>query len=152
VYFTEQMVIPHRGDTNLGIADPTAKVVIGATQNWSRNVLLWNLAADQKNGPHTSNGGCPICSGAITIDGDKVTRNLAYYVTAQLTPFVTPGSVRIASAGADSLPHVAFLTPRHKHVLLVSNTTGSAATFTVNYNHKQASVPLAAGAVGTYVW
>lgn len=33
-----------------------------APANWSRNVLLWNLAADPFSGPHTSNGGCPGCT------------------------------------------------------------------------------------------
>ncbi len=98
IFFTEQMVVPRRGATGLEIAEPVARIVIGATTNWARNVLLWNLAADPENGPHTNQGGCPVCSGAITLDGDKVTRNLAYYVTAHFTQFVPSGSVRIASS------------------------------------------------------
>jgi glucosylceramidase len=40
------------------------RVVIGVTRNWSRNVLLWNLAADPNAGPHTNDDGCPVCYGA----------------------------------------------------------------------------------------
>jgi glucosylceramidase len=65
IYFTEQMVVddPRKG-TELRIARPVKEIVIGATRNWSRNVLLWNLAADPQFGPHTNDGGCPVCEGA----------------------------------------------------------------------------------------
>ena len=97
IYFTEQMVVSRPGATTFVIARPVAAIMIAAPNNWSRNVLLWNLAADPNNGPHTNNGGCPVCSGAITIDGDKVTRLLAYYTAAHASKFVPPGSVRIDS-------------------------------------------------------
>jgi glucosylceramidase len=153
IFFTEQMVISHRGATELRIADPVARIVIGAATNWAKNILLWNLAADPQNGPHTNDGGCPICSGAITLDGDEVKRNLAYYVTAHFTGFVPPGSVRVA-APADGvlMPHVAFRTPHGSHVLIVSNTTAVNAKFWIGYNSKFAQVSLPAGGVATYTW
>lgn len=153
IFFTEQMVIPRRGATSFGIAEPVAHIMIGATTNWAKNVLLWNLAADPQNGPHTGDGGCPVCSGAITLDGDKVTRNLAYYVTAHFTAFVPPGSVRVATVadGAD-LPNVAFRTPHGGHVLVVSNTTNADARFSIGYNSKFVQVNLPSGAVATYTW
>ena len=79
------------------IGPQVQRLVIGATRNWSRNVLLWNLAADPKNQPHTDDGGCTSCQGAITIDGNKVSRNAAYYVIAHASKFVRPGSVRVAT-------------------------------------------------------
>ena len=90
IYFTEQMVADRDPNGPLHLSRPVAHVVIGATRNWSKNVLLWNLAADPNNGPHTDNGGCPVCTGAITIDGDKVTRNVAYYTVAHFSKFVPP--------------------------------------------------------------
>lgn len=153
LYFTEQMVVSRKNDTTFAIAKPVARLIIAAPNNWSRNVLLWNLAADPQNGPHTSNGGCPMCSGAITLDGDTVTRNLAYYTAAQASKFVPDGSVRIASTGsADALPHVAFLTPKKKHVLIVSNTSEAESSFTFGSKGKLATATLPAGAVATYVW
>ncbi|HEV2578953.1 MAG TPA: glycoside hydrolase family 30 beta sandwich domain-containing protein [Acidobacteriaceae bacterium] len=153
IFFTEQLVIPHRNATNFGIAEPAARVMIGATTNWARNVLLWNLAADPENGPHTNDGGCPVCSGAITLDGDKVTRNLAYYVTAHFTQFVPPGSVRVRSdsEGLD-LPQVAFRTPHGRHVLVVSNTGAVDEQFWIGYKQKFSEVKLPAGGVATYAW
>lgn len=152
IFFTEQLVNPHRGATKLGIAEPVARIMIGATTNWAKNVLLWNLAADPQNGPHTP-GGCTICSGAITLEGNKVTRNLAYYVTAHFTGFVPPGSVRIAAlADGVDLPNVAFRAPDGGHVLVVSNTTAADTKFWIEYNNRFAPVDLPAGAVATYTW
>ena len=153
LYFTEQMVVSHKNDPDFAIANPVAHLIIGAPENWSRSVLLWNLAADPQNGPHTNNGGCPVCSGAITLDGDTVVRNLAYYTAAHASKFVPAGSVRIASNGPpDALPHVAFLTPQKRHVLIVSNTTEKVSTFSIRFKGKDATASLPAGAVATYVW
>src|SRR3984893_15854141 len=152
LYLTEQSVTEPRSGP-LGIAEAVRRVMIGATRNWCRNVLLWNLAADPQNGPHTNNGGCPVCSGAITLDGDTVVRNLAYYTAAHASKFVPAGSVRIASNGPpEALPHVAFLTPQKRHVLIVSNTTEQASTFSLRSKGKDATASLPAGAVATYVW
>ena len=98
------------------------RLIIGATRNWSRNVLLWNLAADPKNNPHTDNGGCGMCHGAITIDGDQVSRNLAYYAVAHASKFVRPGAVRIASTSPEALPYVAFRHARPDRSQRESNT------------------------------
>lgn len=153
IYFTEQMVVPRRDATDFGIAGPVARLIIGAPENWSRNVLLWNLGADPQNGPHTNDGGCPMCSGAITLDGDNVKRNLAYYVTAHASKFVPDGSVRIASqAAVEAPPHVAFLTPSKGHVLIVSNPSNEVKTFAIRWHDMNAETALQAGAVATYVW
>jgi glucosylceramidase len=158
IYFTEQSITGHDGATTLNIAKPVAHVIIGVTRNWSRNVLLWNLAADPNAGPHTNEGGCPVCYGALTIDGDNVTRLLAYYVLAHASKFVPPGSVRIESnspvgnGNADTLPNVAFKTPEGKSVLIVSNPGNTPQTFAVRYKSKAFTTSLGAGSVGTYVW
>ena len=62
LYFTEQMVtgsVETRPAIN--IINPVRRLIVGATRNWSRNVILWNLAADPNNDPHTDNGGCAMC-------------------------------------------------------------------------------------------
>ena len=112
LYFTEQMVTGSvEGRPAVNVADPVRRLIVGATRNWSRNVLLWNLAADPNNQPHTDDGGCTMCQGAITIDGNTVTRNVAYYALAHASRLVRPGSVRIESSGPESLPNVAFVAP-----------------------------------------
>ena len=149
LYFTEQMVT-ERFSPN--IAEPVAHIVIGATRNWSRNVLLWNLAADPSFGPHTNDGGCPVCQGAITLSGDTVTRNIAFYTVAHASRFVPPGSVRIASTAPTELPNVAFATPQHTIVLVAANPTSAPQTFGITFHGKAVSATLEAGAAATFVW
>jgi glucosylceramidase len=153
LYFTEQMVIGSvETQPSIEVMEPVRRLIVGATRNWSRNVLLWNLAADSKNQPHTDNGGCTMCQGAITIDGNTVTRNLAYYAMAHASKFVRPGSVRIASNDLETLPNVAFQTAGGHVVTIVANAAQAPQTFAIRYRGESATATLAAGAVGTYVW
>jgi glucosylceramidase len=154
LYFTEQMVVDQPDATDLAIAEPLQRVLIGAMRNWSRNVLLWNLAADPHFGPHTSNGGCPMCEGAITLDGNSVHRNLAYYTVAQASKFVRPGSVRVASSPSDSegLADVAFRTLNGHYALIVANSSDKAQSFAIVFHGQEADESLAPGAAATYTW
>ena len=177
IYFTEQMTVEKPDAVPLRIADPVKRLIIGAPRNWSKNVILWNLAADSLNNPHTNDGGCPMCQGAITIDGDHIGWNIAYYTVAHASKFVRPGSVRIAStaagdavvsltrdeeqpdvmrstiiSNADVLPNVAFKTPEGKIVLIVANDKGTMQRFSIQYKGMTAAAKLDAGAVATYVW
>lgn len=151
LYFTEQwMGAP--GNFKRDVADHITKLTIGATRNWSRNVIEWNLAADPKSNPHTDRGGCDRCMGGITIDQDSVKRNPAYYVVAHAAKFVRPGSIRIASNLITGLPNVAFKTPDHKIVLIVINNGTAVQTFNISYKGKKAIAQLNTGSVATYVW
>jgi glucosylceramidase len=149
IYFTEMMVT-NRGEFN--VANPVDRIMIGATRNWSRNVILWNLAADQNNKPHTDNGGCPSCQGAITIQDNKVGRNVGYYTMAHVSKFVPAGSVRIESNMPDGLSNVAFETPGGKTVLIVSNKGNAAQHFMINYKDKVADVTMKEKSAATFVW
>lgn len=150
LYFTEQW-IGAPGNLRGDLAWHIRELIVGATRNWSRTVLEWNLAADPNQEPHTP-GGCTRCLGAVTIDGDRVTRNPAYYVIAHASKAVRPGSVRIASNLVEGLPNVAFKTPGNRRVLIVLNNGRSPRTFQIRDAAKAATSTLPAGAVGTYVW
>ncbi|MFI5095400.1 MAG: glycoside hydrolase family 30 beta sandwich domain-containing protein [Candidatus Acidiferrales bacterium] len=152
LYFTEYMAVEPTESARISIAKPVEGTFIGALRNWSRNVLLWNLAANSKFEPHTDNGGCPICQGAVTIDGNEVTRNLAYYAVAHFSKFVRPGSVRIGSSSPATLPNVAFKAPGGKTVLIVVNDGKAGQVFQVRYHGRSFETTLNEGAVGTYVW
>lgn len=153
LYFTEQMTIQKADETPFHIAESVSRLMIGAPRNWAKNVLLWNLAADPQFGPHTPDGGCPICQGAVTIDGNNVTRNLAFYTVAHASLLVRPGSVRIASTIQDAhLPNVAFTTPAHKTVLIVANTDTRPHTFVVMEGRRSFETTLGGGDVATYQW
>ncbi|HTE12436.1 MAG TPA: glycoside hydrolase family 30 beta sandwich domain-containing protein [Chitinophagaceae bacterium] len=157
IYFTEQMVVDfgRRGvvdSTRINIAPPVSRLIVGATRNWSRNVIEWNLAADPQYKPFTDRGGCNMCQGAVTIDKDSVSRNLAYYSIAHASKFVRPGSIRIQSNETDSLSNVAFKTPAGKIVLIVANTGKETQTFDIRYKNKFATISLNRGSVATYLW
>jgi glucosylceramidase len=152
LYFTEQMVVERGSDPKMNIASPVSKLFIGATRNWSRTVLEWNLAGDPENKPFTDRGGCSMCQGAVTIDSNKFTRNVAYYAMAHASKFVRPGSVRIGSNALDLFPNVAFKTPDGKKVLIVTNTGTSAQTINIQYKGQTIIATLNSGAVGTYIW
>ncbi|WP_082491323.1 glycoside hydrolase family 30 beta sandwich domain-containing protein [Pedobacter sp. Leaf194] len=152
IYFSEQMVVERPGAADINITGPVRRLIIGATRNWSRTVLEWNLAADPENKPFTDRGGCPTCQGAVTIDKDNVSRNIAYYSVAHASKFVRPGSVRIASNELANLSNVAFKTPDGKKVLIVANTGKEMASFNISYNGKILPATLDKGAVGTYIW
>ncbi|NMN39418.1 glycoside hydrolase family 30 protein [Pedobacter sp. SG918] len=152
IYFSEQMVVESPDAATINIVNPVKRLIIGATRNWSKNVLEWNLAADPENKPYTDRGGCSMCQGAVTISGDKYSRNLAYFSIAHASKFVRPGSVRIASNELDGLANVAFKTPDGKHVLIVANTGKEAAAFNISQNGKTYAAALDKGAVATYIW
>ncbi|HWH63699.1 MAG TPA: glycoside hydrolase family 30 beta sandwich domain-containing protein [Ginsengibacter sp.] len=152
IYFTEQMVVQFHDTARMIIASPVSEVIIGATRNWCRNVLEWNLAAGPDFKPYTDRGGCSMCQGAVTINGNDYSKNIAYYSMAHISKFVRPGSVRIATNDIESLPNVAFITPENKKVLIVANDDNAPQTFTINYNGKNASATLEGKAVATFVW
>jgi glucosylceramidase len=149
LYFTEMMAV-NRNEFNM--AGPVDRILIGATRNWSRNVILWNLAANSANKPHTDNGGCSMCQGAVTIDGDQVQRNLAYYTIAHASKFVQPNSVRLQSNETDSVSNVAFKTPDGKKVVIVANKTRNPQKFTITYHQQHIQYALNRGDVATFVW
>jgi glucosylceramidase len=156
IYFTEQMVVQfnrnHVEQKGLNIALPVSRLIIGAPRNWCKNILLWNLAADPAFKPFTDRGGCGSCQGAVTIDKDSVTYNLAYYTMAHVSKFVRPGSIRIASNMQDSLPNVAFVTPSSEKVLIVANISSSDQTFDIIYHGKHTTAILQPRSVATYTW
>ena len=111
----------------------------------------WNLANDASYGPHTP-GGCTQCLGAVTIVGNDVTRNVAYYTVAHSSKFVRPGSVRVATNLPTNLPNVAYKTPNGKRVLVVLNSGPTLQAFNIEYKGKVVSTPLYGGSVATYIW
>lgn len=151
LYFTEQWMGAH-SDPKRSLDDHVADLVVGATRNWSRNVLEWNLASDSNYQPHTDRGGCDSCQGVVTIDGNKVARNAGYYVIAHAAKFVRPGSVRIASNSFTTLPNVAFKAPDGRMILVVLNKGASPRHFNIRDKGRQVECELNGGAVATYVW
>lgn len=150
LYFTEQWV-GGPGKLAEDLKWHVETLIIGGTRNWSKNVIEWNLASDPEYKPHTS-GGCSTCLGTITLNGNSVVRNPAYYILAHSAKFVRPGSVRVSTNVPDNLPNVAFKRPDGKKVMIVVNTSDTQKKFYLKFRGKSAELSLNSGAVGTYVW
>jgi glucosylceramidase len=129
-------------------------LVIGATRNWSRSVLLWNLALDPAGGP--VNGGCSDCRGVVTVDPatGRVQRNVEYYVLGHASKFVQPGAVRVASSDVDQagVDNVAFLNPDGSRVLIALNSTGGPRSFRVRWRERSFVYELPGASAATFVW
>ena len=135
----------------------TKDLVIGATRNWARGVLLWNLALDPRHGPHL--GGCGDCRGVVTIDpasGSVVSRNVEYYVLGHASRFVRPGARRIASdSGVADIDTAAFLNSDGTIAVIVLNGAKEKRELTLTQGTQGAQtyrLSLPAGAVATVVW
>ena len=128
----------HRGDAQLGSQCPAVEFS-PPTRTTART-------------PTTA--AAPSAREPITLEGDKVTRNLAFYTIAQVSKFVRPGSVHVQSSipSTETLANVAFVTPDHRKVLLVANTAKEPSTFSVHWKSREFHSTLGAGDVATYVW
>ena len=150
LYFTEQWTGKNGtfdGDFQWHIRN----VIIGTMRNWSRVALEWNLANDPDYGPHTP-GGCTECKGAVTINGNLATKNVAYYIIGQVARFVPPGSVRLTSNLTGQLPNVAFKRPDGKLVLLVLNESADIQSFNIQAGSRWITASLQGKSAGTFVW
>jgi glucosylceramidase len=148
LYFTEQWV-GAPGNLPGDLAWHTKNLTIGASRNWAKTVLEWNLSSAPDLKPHTDRGGCDQCLGAITIKIDKVLRNPAYYVIAHASKYVLPGSIRIDSNEPEGLPNVAFKRLDGRLVLLILNESKESKIFSVQNKEWSGDIALEAGAVAT---
>ncbi|XP_052256941.1 uncharacterized protein LOC127862039 isoform X2 [Dreissena polymorpha] len=118
----------------------TRLIFIGQTKSWSKNVLLWNLALDEHNGPHYHVGGCGNCRGVITVpSGGGYSKNVEYYAMGHMSRFVKPGAVRLETNnfGWDELQAVAFVNLDGTTVIVVQNpNTSRPASFSLDIDAK----------------
>lgn len=128
-------------------------LVIGATRNWAKVILKWNLALDENYGPTI--GGCQNCMGFVTIDqqsGD-VTFNSDYYSIGHASKFVRSGAYRIESGPSDAegIEQVAFQNPDGSIALVAMNNAGEERELHVRHGSKSFTYKLPAGAAATFV-
>lgn len=127
-------------------------LIIGATRNWARGVLLWNLALDELHGPYT--GGCGNCRGVVTINSQTgaVTRNVEYYALAHASRFVRPGARRLESTSmVAGIETVAFRNADSSTAIIAVNTDVAERRFAIRWRGKTLLYALPAGAVATFV-
>ena len=130
----------------------TDKLIIGASNNWARGSLLWNLALDPQHGPHT--GGCTDCRGVITIDPatGAITRNVEYYVLGHASRFVLPGAYRVAtSKRGDEVEAAAFLNRDGSRVAILHRKSGEGPV-SIAIDGERYAVAMPDGSVATLRW
>jgi glucosylceramidase len=145
------------GDWQKGkLLEEQTRLIIGATRNWAKSVVLWNLALNQNHEPYL--GGCTTCRGVITVNDAaspaQVIETVDFTALGQASKFVQPGAYRIESNsfGQGSLEDVAFQNPDGSLVLLVLNGGGSIVKFDISWRGTYASATLASGVVATFRW
>lgn len=148
---------------------PVAEVLIGSIRQWASAVSLWNLALDPRGGPvQLPNLGCFHCTGLVAINErtHAVGFTLAYYQLGQVSKFVEPGAVRIASDSfvnfitpgpgndgvAPGLDDVAFLNPDGTRVLVAYDNSATAIRFAVEWRGRAFTYTVPPAAMATFVW
>ena len=151
IYFTEQWT-GAPGNMEGDMPWHVKNLLIGAPRNWAKTVLEWNITSNPELKPHTDRGGCERCLGAVTVAGDSVIRNPAYYVIAHASKFVEPGSVRVDSNELEGLANVAYLRPDGKKVVIALNDSQKPISFQIVDKEKVFYADLNPGATGTWIW
>ena len=146
-----------------------AEAMIGSFRAWASAVGLWNLALDPAGGPvQQPNRGCPRCTGIVAVDEQThaVTYGLNYYQLGQVSKFVSPGAVRIASnsfvsnfrtptgvyGATPGLDDVAFRNPDGSIALVADNSSGSRLRFVVAADGRSFRYALPPRTTATFVW
>lgn len=137
VYFTEQYV-GGPGSFSGDFGWHMQNIVIGASNNWAKVVMEWNLATNTSYGPHTS-GGCTNCMGAITVNNSSsYTKNSPYYMIGQISKFVKNGAVRIGTSVSGSAIKATSFKNNDGSIVVVAYNSSSSATSTKIVNGSNA--------------
>jgi len=174
IYFTECSGSRGSADSDAKAFSDTLRwharnVVIGATRNWARTVVTWNLALDPSGGPHAN--GYTDFSGLVTVEDDgRITPNAEYYALAHLAKFVRPGArcvesgtvgeggsthgvvSGVAGDGGADVVTVAFRNPDGGLVVLAHNRGERAHRVRLRRPGEAAECELPAGALVTLAW
>jgi glucosylceramidase len=120
-------------------------------RNWSRCIIGWNLALDEKGKP---NIGPFDCGGVITIHSStqEITRSGQYWAFAHYARALRRGAKRFNSNAENTdVRHLAFRNPNGTNVAVLTNA-GKSAAVTLSMNGMTADVALPESSVATLVW
>ncbi|MEL7145616.1 MAG: glycoside hydrolase family 30 beta sandwich domain-containing protein [Bacteroidota bacterium] len=151
IWFTEQSGGGWSPDFDENLDWYARNLIMGSIKNWSKSIILWNLALDTSDGPQ--NGGCTNCRGVVTVNDDgSYTKEIEYYVLGHLSKFVLPDAIRIYSSDTDKVQSVAFKNPDDRMVLIAYNTAETNSFVRVNTNDQEFDYTIPAGALVTFTW
>lgn len=124
----------------------------GILRNWSRCIIAWNLALDERGKPNI--GPFP-CGGVVTIDSrtKAVTRSGQYWAFAHYSRHVRRDArVFESNGGPRGIDHVAFENPDRGRVLVLTNAGNAASKARVVLGDGSTEVDLPADSVTTLAW
>lgn len=152
IFFTEQSGGGWAPDYSANLSWNVGTLIIEGMRNWTKNVLLWNLALDEKDGP--TNKGCLNCRGVVTVTSDgKIKKNEEYYSLGHLGKFLQQGARRIESGdtATEGIKNISFLNPDGKIIVLMTNFSGENKNVKFNWKKRSMNVELQDQSVYTLV-
>ena len=151
IYFTERTNFTGWDDWEEAFSFFAKTYFFDVLKNWSKNVLLWNLALDTESGPY--NGGCPNCTGVVTVEDDYYEKEIDYYIIGHFSKFVQQGANRIYSNTFDGeLETVAFQNPDGSLVVVTLNPGWNTVSYKINWNDIYFNHSLSPQSMATFVW
>ncbi|MBB3110048.1 glucosylceramidase [Paenibacillus phyllosphaerae] len=132
---------------------------ITITRNWSKSIVLWNAALDQKSGPTLLAAGNSN-RGMITIQNSDnshtpengVTYHKQYYLLGHFSKFVVPGAYRVESNTFSDMKSVAFKNPDGSKVAVVYNPQTASKSVKLQWGKQAITYTIPAKSVITFKW
>jgi glucosylceramidase len=149
IYFTEQSGGGWAPDFDQNVRWYVGELMIGAMNCWSKNVLLWNLALDENNGP--KNFGCQDCYGVVEINKNgEIKKHGEYYALTHYGKFVEMGAMRLTSESND-IKGVAFKNPDNSIVYIAVNY-GEEKNVQIETSKSKFNYTFRKGEVASFKW
>jgi glucosylceramidase len=120
-------------------------------RNWSRCIIGWNLALDEKGRPNI--GPFP-CGGIVTINSStkEISRSGMYWALAHYSKVIRRGARRFESEGnVDKVSHVMFANPDGSKAAVLTNA-GDERTVVLQSASRAAQVVLPRDSITTLTW
>lgn len=124
----------------------------GVLRNWSKSIVGWNLALDEKGNPNKGPGQS---GGIVTIHSgtQKITRCGQYWAFAHFSKVIQRGARVLLSTGdMPNLSHVAVTNPDSTHVLVLTNRAGLEMQVPCRFEGMETLVNMPANSVVTLQW
>lgn len=150
LYFTEQSGGGWAPNFSDNVQWYTGHLMVGAMRCWSKNMLLWNLALDENDGP--KNNGCSNCWGIVRIKSDgTVERNAEYYALGHYGKFVRQNARRVSSS-TGVVDNVAFVNPNGEKVVVAANRSDKAQKISFLFEGQRLTHTFEAHEVASFIW
>lgn len=150
LYFTEQWY-SSVGNFGQDLLYHSSVIFTGGALNWCKAIIEWNLSSNDTFTPHTD-GGCTMCKGAITINGENMERNAGYYAVAHFSKFVKPGAIRVNTNQVNGLSAVAFINPDNSSAFILTNSTNEDKIVNIESDGIAFSATVPSRSVASFVW